>query len=107
MFPLATFPNTHILCAFRFSDHVVQQDKKNWPFKVVEKDDKPYLQVIFKGKSVEFSPEEISAMVLLKMKESAETYLGHPVQVCTMFTPTVVVIYHETGCCCYRACIFQ
>src|SRR3569623_18737 len=50
---------------------------KHWPFKVVPKEgDKPYIQVQFKGEKKDFAPEEISSMVLLKMKETAEAYLG-------------------------------
>lgn len=50
---------------------------KHWPFKVVQKEgDKPYIRVLFKGESKDFSPEEISAMVLVKMKETAEAFLG-------------------------------
>jgi L1 cell adhesion molecule like protein len=71
----------------KFNDHVVQLDKKNWPFKVVEKDEKPYLQVTYKGKVVDFSPEEVSAMVLIKMKESAETYLGTPIEDAVVTVP--------------------
>ncbi|KAI9221218.1 heat shock protein [Blastocladiella britannica] len=59
-----------------FTDDVVQADMKHWPFKVVSKNGKPYLQVEFKGETKTFSPEEISSMVLLKMKETAEAYLG-------------------------------
>lgn len=50
---------------------------KHWPFKVISKEgDKPHIRVNFKGESKEFSPEEISAMVLIKMKETAESFLG-------------------------------
>jgi heat shock protein 5 len=52
---------------------------KLYPFKVVKKGDKPMLQVEFKGEKRTFSPEEISAMVLGKMKETAEAYLGKKV----------------------------
>jgi heat shock protein 1/8 len=61
----------------KFNDSVVQSDMKHWPFKVVPKEgDKPYIQINFKGETKTFAPEEISAMVLLKMKETAEAYLG-------------------------------
>lgn len=50
---------------------------KHWPFKVIAKEgDKPHIRITFKGESKEFSPEEISAMVLIKMKETAEAFLG-------------------------------
>eukprot|EP00026_Physarum_polycephalum_P004560 Phypoly_transcript_04582.p2 GENE.Phypoly_transcript_04582~~Phypoly_transcript_04582.p2 ORF type:complete len:685 (+),score=161.92 Phypoly_transcript_04582:63-2057(+) len=61
----------------RFSDPVCQDDMKHWPFKVIAKEgDKPHIRVTFKGEQKDFSPEEISAMVLIKMKETAEAFLG-------------------------------
>lgn len=61
----------------QFSDDTVQKDAKLFPFKIVEKDSKPYVQVATsKGTTAVFAAEEISAMVLLKMKEIAESYLG-------------------------------
>jgi heat shock protein 1/8 len=65
----------------KFSDPTVQHDMKHWPFKVVCKEgDKPYIRVQYKGETKDFAPEEISAMVLLKMKEIAEAFLGQPVK---------------------------
>ena len=60
----------------RFSDPEVQADMKHWPFKVIDKGGKPYVQVEYKGEVKTFSPEEISSMVLTKMKDTAEAYLG-------------------------------
>ncbi|WBW74499.1 Hsp70 family heat shock protein Ssa1 [Schizosaccharomyces osmophilus] len=60
----------------RFADADVQSDMKHWPFKVVDKDGKPLLQVEFKGETKTFTPEEISSMVLLKMREVAEAFMG-------------------------------
>jgi L1 cell adhesion molecule like protein len=61
----------------KFNDPVVQKDLKNWPFKVeAGPDDKPVVVVKFKGEIKKFHPEEISSMVLTKMKETAESYLG-------------------------------
>jgi len=63
----------------RFDDPTVQDDMKHWPFKVVKKgndDNRPYVSVEYKGKTEVFSPEQISSMVLTKMKETAEAYLG-------------------------------
>lgn len=57
----------------------MQRDKKHWPFAVVSKAGKPMIQVTAKGNKKDFSAEEISAMVLSKMKETAEAYLGEPV----------------------------
>ncbi|KAM4702116.1 heat shock 70 kDa protein-like [Discoglossus pictus] len=63
----------------KFEDHVVQSDMKHWPFRVVSDGGKPKVKVDYKGEEKTFFPEEISSMVLLKMKETAEAYLGQPV----------------------------
>jgi len=63
----------------RFEDTVVQADMKHWPFEVVSDGGKPKIQVDYKGETKTFFPEEISSMVLLKMKETAEAYLGKTV----------------------------
>jgi len=60
----------------KFDDAEVQSDMKHFPFKVINKIGKPIIQVEFKGETKEFTPEEISSMVLSKMKETAEAYLG-------------------------------
>jgi len=62
-----------------FSDKNVQADIKNFPFEVIEKSKKPYIRVKTSQGIKEFAPEEISAMVLTKMKETAEAYLGKKV----------------------------
>merc|ERR1711912_57937 len=62
-----------------WSEKSVQSDKKFFPFEVVEKKGKPHVQVSIDGKAETFAPEEISAMVLTKMKETAEAYLGKKV----------------------------
>jgi heat shock protein 1/8 len=65
----------------RFSDPTVQADMKHWPFKVLAKEgDKPFIQVNYKGELKTFAPEEVSSMVLTKMKETAEAYLGKTVK---------------------------
>jgi len=72
----------------RFSDPVVQADMKHWPFKVVQKEgDKPYIRVTFMGEVKDFAPEEISAMVLTKMKETAEAYIGKEVKEAVITVP--------------------
>ncbi|CAL1697967.1 unnamed protein product [Somion occarium] len=63
----------------KFDDPEVQRDMKHWPFKVIKRGDKPVIQIKHKGEQREFTPEEISAMVLGKMKETAEAFLGKPV----------------------------
>ena len=63
----------------RYSDSTVQKDKRLLPFEIVDKDTKPYIEVEVKGERKTFAPEEISAMVLTKMKETAEAFLGKDV----------------------------
>ncbi|PRD32524.1 UNVERIFIED_CONTAM: Heat shock protein 70 B2 [Trichonephila clavipes] len=63
----------------KYDDPKIQQDLKNWPFKVINHGGKPKISVEFKGEPKRFNPEEISAMVLTKMKETAEMYLGEKV----------------------------
>jgi len=61
----------------KFSDPIAQADIKLWPFKVVAgQGDKPMIVVTAQGEEKKFHPEEISSMILLKMKETAEAYLG-------------------------------
>lgn len=71
----------------RFDDPSVQADLVHWPFKVVNKDNKPYIRVQYQGALKDFTPEEISAMVLVKMKETAETFLGHPAKDAVITVP--------------------
>uniref|UniRef100_A0A8C6KLM0 Heat shock protein family A (Hsp70) member 8b n=1 Tax=Nothobranchius furzeri TaxID=105023 RepID=A0A8C6KLM0_NOTFU len=63
----------------RFDDPVVQSDMKHWPFTVINDNSKPKVKVEYKGESKTFYPEEISSMVLIKMKEIAEAYLGQTI----------------------------
>ena len=60
----------------KFDDPSVQKDRKMWPFHVLDKKGKPVIKVVTNNGDKEFSPEEISAMVLSKMKQIAESYLG-------------------------------
>eukprot|EP01018_Ginkgo_biloba_P010641 Gb_29748 [translate_table: standard] len=72
----------------RYTDFCVQHGMGFWPFTVVRGvDDKPMIQVQYKAKTLELSAEEISAMVLGKMKESAEAYLGSPVENAVVTVP--------------------
>jgi heat shock protein 5 len=77
--PRNTIFDAKRLIGRRFSDKEVQQDIKHFPFKVIDKDGKPVIQVTVKGEERIFTPEEISAMILGKMKEIAESYLGKKV----------------------------
>ena len=72
----------------KFSDPVLQNDIKHFPFKVIsDKDDKPLIQVKYKNEDRTFQPEEISAMILGKMKEIAESYLGEEVKDAVVTVP--------------------
>ncbi|EAL71922.1 heat shock protein [Dictyostelium discoideum AX4] len=88
MNPTNTVFDAKRLIGRKFSDKEVQSDMKHWPFKVIPKDgDKPHIQVEFKGETKVFSPEEISSMVLLKMKETAEAYLGKTINNAVITVP--------------------
>jgi L1 cell adhesion molecule like protein len=77
MNPSNTVFDAKRLIGRKFNDPAVQSDMKHWPFKVLAKEgDKPYIQVEYKGETKDFAPEEISSMVLIKMGETAEAYLG-------------------------------
>jgi len=72
----------------KFQDPAVQADMKGWPFKVVKgPDEKPMIEVSCQGDAKRFHPEEISAMVLQKMKDSAEAFLGQPVKDAVITVP--------------------
>lgn len=77
--PQRTIFDAKRLIGRRFNDKEVQNDMKHFPFKVVNKNGAPNIKVSVKGEDKVFTPEEISAMVLQKMKETAEAYLGKPV----------------------------
>ncbi|KAG1441771.1 hypothetical protein G6F56_011338 [Rhizopus delemar] len=71
----------------RFNDSETQADMKHWSFKVVDKEGKPAIKVEYKAEVKAFTPEEISAMILVKMKETAETYLGGTVDSAVITVP--------------------
>ncbi|KAJ7836263.1 heat shock protein 70 family [Mycena olivaceomarginata] len=60
----------------KFSDSEVQTEIRHFPFTVFSKGDKPFIRVEYRGEQKDFSPEEISSLVLLRMKETAQAYLG-------------------------------
>lgn len=70
-----------------FNEPTTQHDIKLFPYKVIEKDGKPIIQACYKGELKEFRPEEISSMVLVKMKEIAEDYLGEKVDSAVITVP--------------------
>ncbi|CAF3511656.1 unnamed protein product [Rotaria socialis] len=79
MNPINTIFDAKRLIGRKFDDSTVQSDMKHWPFKVINDSGKPKIQVHYKNETKLFTPEEISSMVLTKMKETAETYLGQKV----------------------------
>ncbi|OAY37010.1 heat shock 70 kDa protein 5 [Manihot esculenta] len=88
MNPQNTVFDAKRLIGRRFSDPSVQSDMKHWPFKVVSgPGDKPMIVVQYKGEQKQFAPEEISSMVLTKMKEIAEAFLGHTVKNAVITVP--------------------
>ncbi|KAJ9545348.1 hypothetical protein OSB04_025055 [Centaurea solstitialis] len=88
MYPANTIFDAKRLIGRRFSDSNVQHDMKLWPFKVIEgPSDRPKIVVFYKGQQKEFHAEEISAMILGKMKETAEAYLGKAVKNAVVTVP--------------------
>lgn len=75
--PINTVFDAKRLIGRKFSDPIVQKDMKLWPFKLESgPDEKPLIVVKYKNEVKKFHPEEISSMVLTKMKETAEAFLG-------------------------------
>ena len=81
--PQNTIFDAKRLIGRKFDDPSVKRDMAHWPFKVVSKSNKPKIRV----KDKNFVPEEISSMVLIKMKETAEAYLGHSVKDAVITVP--------------------
>jgi len=85
--PTNTIFDAKRLIGRKFLDTTVQADMKHWPFTVIDADTKPKLQVEYKNETKTFTPEEISSMVLTKMKETAEAYLGQDVKDAVVTVP--------------------
>lgn len=85
--PTNTIFDVKRLIGRRFNEKEVQRDKELLPYEIVNKDGKPYIRVMVKGQPKELAPEEVSAMVLGKMKEVAESYLGKEVKNAVVTVP--------------------
>nr|CDS24978.1 heat shock protein 70b [Echinococcus granulosus] len=79
MNPTNTVFDVKRLIGRTFDDEAVQGDMKHWPFKVINSQGMPAIEVEYRGEKKQFAAEEISAMVLEKMKETVEAYLGEKV----------------------------
>lgn len=71
----------------KFKDKTVQQDKKMFPFGLVDRKGKPYVQVTVDGQLKQFAPEEVSAMILQQMRTTAESYLDKEIQNAVVTVP--------------------
>ena len=85
--PKRTIYSVKRLIGRKYNDKEVQMDKKLLPYDIIDKDGKPYIQVETKGQKKLYSPEEISAMVLTKMKTVAENFLGTKVKNAVITVP--------------------
>lgn len=85
--PSNTIYDAKRLIGRKLNDPKVQDDIKHWPFKVVSDAGKPKIETEFKGEQKRFAPEEISSMVLVKMREIAEAYLGESIQNAVITVP--------------------
>jgi len=88
MNPKNTVFDAKRLIGRKFSDPGVQSDMKHFPFKVVDDGkNNPLIEIEYKGETKKFTPIEISSMVLQKMKNVAEEYLGHEVKKAVVTVP--------------------
>jgi len=85
--PEQTLFDVKRLIGRRYKDSTVQKDKTLLPFNIVEKDSKPVISVQVKGETQTLRPEQVSSMVLAKMKETAENYLGKDVKHAVITVP--------------------
>jgi heat shock protein 5 len=85
--PTNTVYDAKRLIGRKFDDPSVTSDAKHLPFKILNKDNKPMIEVVVKGENREFSPEQISAMILTNMKETAQAFLGQEVKRAVVTVP--------------------
>jgi len=87
MNPTNTVFDAKRLIGRKYTDDVVQADKKHWPFDIIDEGGRPKIQIEHKGQTKKFFAEEISSMILGKMKETAEAYLGKTVSDAVVTVP--------------------
>ncbi|KAJ9118277.1 Heat shock protein sks2 [Naganishia vaughanmartiniae] len=87
MNPRNTVFDAKRLIGRRFDDPDVKSDMKHWPFAVIDRDGAPFVEVDYLGERKQFSPQEISAMVLTKMKEISEAKIGKTVKKAVVTVP--------------------
>lgn len=87
MNPENTIFDAKRLIGRKFTDPSVQSDIKSWPFQVVNRGGNPVIRVTYNNETRDFSPEEISSMILAKLVEYAESFLGHPVKEAVVTVP--------------------
>jgi len=80
MNPINTVFDAKRLIGRKFDDPVVQADAKHWPFKIISDSGTPKIQVEFKGETKVFSAEEISSMILTKMRDTAAAFIGKDIK---------------------------
>jgi len=88
MYPKTTLYDIKRLIGRKYDDDYVQKDKKLWTFDINgDENNKPVIEIDYKNEKKKLYPEEISAMVLARLKETAEAYLGHPVKKAVVTVP--------------------
>ncbi|XP_042859009.1 heat shock 70 kDa protein II-like [Penaeus japonicus] len=85
--PVNTVFGAKRIIGMNYDDPIVNEEKKNWPFEVIDSMGKPKISVTYKDEQKTYFPEEISSMVLSKMKETAEAYLGTTVKDAVITVP--------------------
>lgn len=90
MNPRNTVFDAKRLIGRKFDDQKIQADMKHWSFQVISDNGLPKIAVDYKGERKVFAPEEISSMVLTKMKEIAEVYLGGKVRAIIIHTSIIL-----------------